>query len=307
MEDNGLLQYYRDLHNVKNGFLCEDVVKSLFGDEIYVQYNVSKYIDKNGKVFYSKRPRLDKEVDSEVLLSQAYSRAGLNNAIYTPVILNDQTKIVKELRRRNDDYAGSVRLISNNVAPTDEYKLAVFSEDVFDKNLFTRGKFGKGLIAEEYFSRRAIRNLIVMHAMDLSSCNIDRRLFNFYTYKPQGANGIIDDLPLIDNGYTYQAMKEEDLFDEQTKVFSSKGIETIFCNYLNRRTYTTMSRVKSFIKENECVQSVVSSNELAEILGGVDIKGCARDIEETIGYKVDETVVGAFDASFYSTAEELIK
>ena len=96
MEDNGLLEYYKNKFHLKNGYLnSKDIkfkhMKDLSGFKHLFKVNVNK------KPYYIKTPRFIGETDAEVLLGQVYAKAGLKSAIYLPIEMHYNYGTVKSV------------------------------------------------------------------------------------------------------------------------------------------------------------------------------------------------------------------
>lgn len=297
MKDNGLLQYYKSSGLSANGILKLSQMGGTFSrlKPQRIKHNVVKVLSSNGKYFYIKSPQFYKEVDCEVLLGQLYNKAGLRAAVYTPVDFN----------HKQSKYPSEVQLISNDVAPTGNDVLAskFFDNHKINSNLstilFPSVLPSKQSVLEQYFDKKARRDLVLMPAMDAACLNTDRSLLNFYV---NTRNGKVNGLSVFDNGFCMETIQEVCKFGK----YGSDVLDSYFRHNLNMQELSIADFIEE-LKENETINNVITPTEIAEVVGGVNVKGCAEDIEKTIGYKVDSEVVDVFERSINNFAEELTK
>ena len=285
MFDNGLVEYYRNKKlTTSNGFLKLDKFK-IENTSVFPSYlSKVKRIFIDGKPYFTKIPYFSKETESEVLLGQAYNQAGLNSAIYTPAKIWDSSS-----RRAVDG------VISNDVAQTENVVLA---KDLVKGSFSSQGRFRFGSSQQKekdlqnFFEEKAKRDFVLMHALDLASYNVDRNMGNFcFEFDGETVAGI----SVLDQGICMKALQDYPVYKDSFK------------NYIGDRQLTSRGKLISELKRNEVVQSVISSNEIAEVVGNISIPRIAEDIRDTIDYKVDSHVVNAFDKSFSTFAEEMAK
>ena len=305
MEDNGLLKYYRDKQNVKNGFLNFEKVEDFSSAKLIPNCNdhenVFMAIMKN-KNYFIKYPRFLGEIDSEVLLSQVYHKAGVPSAIYTPI----QGKLVEE-------FGNEKMVVSNSVisSPEDliakEYffdSQALSMENPEPKKFFPHTKPSGKLEVEKYFELKAIKEIVLKNALDLASINFDGSFENFaLNFK----NGKVSHILSFDKGISFDAVKSFNITKKDFLSDSPQSNEITRCCNLGQEEYCSGKDVLNELKTNETVNYFITPSEIAQTIGNINIPDIAKDIKETIGYKIDKDYVEVLESSFNYVAEELSK
>ena len=292
MRDNGLIKYYRIGNYAKDG--CLDLQQLSLLDPLS-RVKVGARVQKlkiGDKWFYVKYTGMKEETDSEVLLSQVYYKAGIRNAVYTP------SKMFCKWKFKTND-----TVISNDVSNPHKNFLA---ENFFMFHgergrcrpvLFPTKKPSGEQLIETFFTKKAQRDMVLMQTLDVASYNVDRKLNNFFF---EANDAQITGVITIDNGsnLTYGSKYGVTAQDLQNASFT---------NFLGRGDTITRAETIQELKTNETVNDVITPGEIAKTLGDIDIPKVAQDIEQTIGYKIDDKIVEVLDASITSMAEELSK
>ena len=222
----------------------------------------------NGERFFFKScPK--SQSDAEVLISQLFPKLGVPSACYLPVDMG---------KNKNGVISNCVR--------------GQACQSAYNFRGIEILKTGSVKEASKHFTEEGIKQIAVMQALDCATCNNDRHDGNYFVHKD--SQGKVKTISTIDHANSDQIMKNIFGFISFYDHFSMDVIES------RERTLRTL-------KENNIVLSAVSPTELAKTIGdGIDlIPQTAKDIEEAIGYKVNEDYVSVLQHSFDHTAEEL--
>ena len=285
MQDNGLLRYYFE-HRDALGFLkTTEIDSSQYsgeGDELFCDYLKTPLTP---RLYIKTCP---KEIaDAEILLSQVYHKAGVKTAIYTPGI----------------DKFGKRVVLSNDIEFTDSMPAALFFSNIRNQNPeihqpdYIPKTLDKAGIIERYFTKKGFKSGIKMATLDVGAGNRDRNITNYFLGRARF--GPCDNFWSLDygnSGLTFKELKENPCMTlDELKFYSRfEGEPGIYRGEMIRN-----------FKENPNVNAVFSPNELAEMVGNINVSETARDIKETIGYEVDPTYVSYLDKSFAILAEDL--
>ena len=281
MTDNGLLEYYKNCSN-KDGFLELDKMplKKSHNSKYYTQ-------TPDGKGFYVKKCGYG-EVDAEVLVSQIYAQLGLATAIYLPAIVGDRTAV-----------------ISNDISGKNSLRMFDYLLDNVNAHLPQRAQFGVYDISRFYLPQ-AIRTLGLVESANLASGNIDFHIGNYFVKVNKQSDFVFDKLPIedifpFDYGMCYHSF----FGDEYAR---NVYYTTLTQNSIgNKMLLKTKPQAINLLKENPLIQSNISSYEIAEKLGNVDVYGIAEDIAQTTGYEISPSLLKAEANSFYEVAEQFAK
>ncbi|MBQ3048299.1 MAG: hypothetical protein IJD48_04750 [Clostridia bacterium] len=319
MIDNGLLKHYPQLAS-SDGFLkTKDLdLKPL---PVSLKGVATPYFYQSNVVWYKHED--DGEIESQVLLSQLYSKLGLKSAIYMPAV----------------DEHGDHLTISDNVDTADNISgrrffkrlYEIFPKEVVDGELIKRVApvsvltsvekpnlitldqsilFGsptflpllkdylKKYKPEEFdfvsfFTKDGMRDFIKMHVMDTGSCNIDRNSSNFY-FKIDGS-GKICGIETIDH-----SMSKNYLLNEGFKYAT-------YINFLGPFSEATRTEMVDELRNNETVQQFMLRQEMAEIVGNVEVEKTAQDIKQATGFEIDTEYVDGLARSYDSLANDLAR
>lgn len=319
MFDNGLLENYPFFASSKGFLKMRNLnYKFLESDRFFV---VQKYSLGEGK-YYFKKEKSD-EIDSQVLLSQIYKKAGLNSAIYLPslspqnhrgTISNDITsssnisakqfffnlyklypkEVVDGELVRHTKSSGDETQIVLNCNESLRSKLMMFDHSVkspsleqFEKTSQPPFKF------VELFTKEGMRDFIKMHLFDTASSNTDRNSSNFYfEYNNEGK---ICGITTIDHSMSQESI----LYDYPDYA--------VFCNFLGEPCETDRRGMITELKENETVQDFLPVSEMAEMVGNIDVVDAAREIKNETGYSVNSEYVEYLAISYDKLANDLAK
>ena len=140
-----------------------------------------------------------------------------------------------------------------------------------------------------------------MHILDVGCGNLDRhsRNFSVNTITEDGKQ-IISDIGVFDFGNA-----KFFLSDFEANSFLSDY--SLFRNGLGRGTEIPRLELINYFKENEVVQSYYTNNEIAEMVGNINVHEKVVDIKESIGYSVDNNYAYALSKSFDNMANELVQ
>ncbi len=277
MFDNGLLKYY-ERYGYKNGIL--DARDLDLVEEQKISFSVTACDSKEGRLFkrVNGAKLEDKKItDGQVLLSQIYNKVGLQSAIYLPA----QVK-------------GKRFLLSNDVSTGENTMLAYDYISQFPRfqsrfPLDFLNPRHTGQVVEKYFTERALLQQTKMRVYDTACYNNDRHYANFF-YKLD--DGKADDIIGIDFELGKCAYNPQD-----------KGSDAFFNDFIPLQM--PRSELMGLFREDELFATLVDKQELAEEIGSVDPVGVAKDISETIGYKIDPTLPEFLARNFDDMAETL--
>ena len=286
MIDNGIMQYYRE-HRSKLGYLkTKELPFPQFygeGDEEFLEF-----MQTPTQLFFKKE--VDKDAsDAEVLLSQIYKKAGFDTALYFPALDRRSKRIVLSNDVRSVSSIEAVELHRKIGKQHPEHK---FHEcvPVSDEYPF---------LLPQYLTKNAIRNTFRMNAFDVGSFNTDRHFGN-YMYDYPKLFGKYDDIKLYDygqSGYIFSGAN--------SGFLSQRDVE--FPNLFGDGDEKNYNQMIWQLKNNQTVKQYVSSHELAEELGNVDVFGAAQEIKETVGYTIHPQYIDFLSRSFEQTANDLTK
>ena len=286
MIDNGIMQYYRE-HRTKLGYLkTRELPFPQYYGEDEEQY--LEFMQTPTQLFFKKE--VDKDTsDAEILLSQIYKKAGFDTALYFPA-----------LDRRNKHIVLSNDVRSPNSIAAFEFHKKIgkqHPEHKFYECVPENGEYP--FLLPQYLTANAIKNTFRMNAYDVGSFNTDRHFAN-YIYDYPNMLGKFGDIRLYDygqSGYIFSG--------SVSGMLSQRDVE--FPNLFGDGEEKTYDQMIWQLKNNQTVRQYVSSHELAEELGNVDVWGTAQEIKEAIGYKVHPQYVDFLSTTFEQTANDLIK
>ena len=296
MFDNGLLKYFKT-HVDKSGFLkaymlekeAERLEEYKFLRKLKIEDNTHSYYLKyfTGTIgVEGLTQEIQEKIGAEVLLSQIYSKAGLNTAIYYPAIYKD----------------GELGVISNDISNKSTKSMENYCFEMQNSGLsftspYEDGYLTPGLIGfRNFMTIEAMKDFVKAHVFFCASGNYDGNPTNILvdTQKRDGKLDLITDVKLIDFGNNIFR------FDPKYEQF----IE--YHTGLGRGGLKTKEDFVEDLKVNSFVQSVYSTNEMAEMLGQVDVIETAQNIKEEIDFEVPQNLVDRIAKSFDTTASELI-
>jgi len=308
MVDNGLIEKYfknKDLSEHGATFHVDKITSA-------VSKHVIEKSDSKVENFYFKSS-IKENSDAEILLSQVYAKAGFNTAIYLPVTMTSSEGGMLKGVISND-----VSTVEKTIDPKMQFLKFYGATPNIEKTL-SAAEYGPRLILpyeiNQYtaqiandnlgFSYDCIRQILKMRLFDVGALNEDRHFNNFF-YKFD-AEGKADSIALIDHGYSYFGYKDyernaHDIFYSCTQYYNDFLTPRDFILHIRNKSRNGM--IDNF-KHNESMQEYITPRELVETLEQVDVKATARDIYDTIGYKVGEEYVDTIAESFENLAEEV--
>ncbi len=319
MEDNGVLQYYRE-HRNRQGFLKTKEIDAEQYNGSGVEEAFFRYLKTpNGRRFYRKECYDKLSMDAEIILSQIYAKAGLKTAIYTPAIDIKDKRVV----------------LSNDVESPMTIPAHVYYKQIIEANPdepFAEcipPHYVKDYPLKHYFTNSAFRDKFTMDILDIGAENTDRHQGNYlwrrvnpnlaqkFPYKAQPLTpphgpvlknsagrvypAVVDHIVLYDYGESatmYTAYRKSPYFEEEDITYPN-----IFTNGCEK----TREQMIEQLLFNPNVQDIMTGEEMAEIAGNVNPGEIARDIKGTIGYKIDQGYVDYLSSSFDSLAKDLTK
>lgn len=320
MYDNGLLKYYRE-RSCKGGFLREsDIpIKAISDTKARIRLGTL-----NSKRFYIKTTKR-KDItssyttDSEVLLSQIYSKAGLLSAIYLPI----ETEMGKGVISNDVSRGQGRRFIS-----AEDY-LDFYAEPLSYDNSKYLNPYNKSAEITKYFTLKALREQTKMRILDTASFNIDRHSYNFFyglSQVPVGSDGQIvqgavaqgaeqassnvkmrekaDGIASID--YEYAGLNAYLKILNNPKLYE---LDLDYNSYINDFSVFKLPRdemLKEF-RENEPLGELVDKQALAEEIGTLDPVAVAQDVTAVTGYEFDPKYTELLAKSYDEVAEALIQ
>ena len=282
MFDNGLIKYYQQGFS-SNGELC---LKRFTRCQHLFKDGVLKMFITPENLYFSKTGS-PAELDAEIMLSQIYKRAGLDSAIYTPAV----------------DTKGNNVVLSNNVAFT-----GVVAQQYFQKLQTQNQGFPWGVTSEDmpfstlpdFATKQGARDFIKMTLFDVGSANFDRTNGNYIIKTSQ--DGKIDGVCLYDYGAS--GISSKALTSSLSGFYEN---EMTYPNLFNDYERLTRPQMIEELKTNEGVLQYIKPTEMAEMLGQVNVGEVAQDINNQIGYRVDQEYVDFISSSFENIAQQLIK
>ena len=311
MIDNGLLKYY-PLFASKQGFVKMRAMKYQFVRPEYYDI-VKKYTCQDG-AFYFKEERRD-EIDSQVLLSQIYKKAGVNSAIYLPSLdpqnhrgtISNDIKTSSNISGRDffsilyQTYPKEVlngELVKHTKSSKPKFdsksrdKMMMFDKDIVSPSLTDYDKTADGEKFDfvSLFTKDGMRAFIKMHLFDVASSNIDRNSSNFYFEIDK--NGKICDVTTIDHSVSQECTRW--------------GAED-FYSFIGEPMETDRQGMLFEFRENETVQDFITPQEMAEEIGSISVVSVAQEIKQETGYKINQNYVNCLAHSYENLAEDLVK
>ncbi len=284
MFDNGILKYYKNRANLKNGHLQVEKLGFVVDEKKHVSRSTLKILSPSNELMFLKIPLMYGETHAETLLSQIYKSKGIETAIYTPVAYKGSFDL------------NMTGLISNNVCISENF---LRGSEIFrqiykdttvlnsDKLLFDKSQ--KYVDFTKYFTKDALRDFIRIQVFDLASNNTDRHTDNLFF---RVENGKVAHVITIDQGSSM-----EDIMNPQRP----------FVNYFGGEDCEKRNAIIEKIKHNEIVSELVELKEIAEKVGSVNAGAVAKDIKEQTDFSIDENYISCISHSFDNTAEMLIK
>lgn len=291
MFDNGLLKYYKDYADEQGMLRAFEAIGP--GEYSYSSPNIKLYYVRDGEVskkyfekFFSYNTRIG--VDSEVFQSQVFKANGLNTAIYTPSVSKGKTPCV----------------ISNDICKPNSVSMVEFLDSAKKKGIIENSPYEKAkdntpekIKYEKIFTEDAMKKFILAHALDVAGGNIDRHTRNFEVEVGKTENGldIIEDIIFYDYG-------------ETTLVYPKNKEKTFY--YKNGLGYGMDKNRGSMIAMfRNCphILKYYQPDELAEIIGNVDVRDIADDIKEQTNFSIHESFLVRAEDSYYNLAQDLVK
>ena len=284
MKDNGLISKYRSAID-DNGFL--DLNKVIPNKSAWRTYEELKLGHGKLKGLYYAKQCGAKKAEVEVLLSQIYADVIPKTAIYLPTFI----KPVK--------YGA----ISNNILTDNAVLMNWFTSD---NDIDSPYRMGDKRTVEElnlrsYFTQDALKKYVDMHILDVGCGNLDRhsRNFSVNTITEDGKQ-IISDIGVFDFGNARFFLS-----DFEANSFLSDY--SLFRNGLGRGTEIPRLELINYFKENEVVQSFYTNNEIAEMVGNINVHEKVVDIKESIGFQVSKDLEDSLSSSLDNMAEQMLK
>lgn len=319
MIDNGLLMHYPQLAS-KKGFLK---TRSLDFKKMSTQVcDVAKlYFYKDSRYWFKYENK--SEIASQVMLGQLYKQNGLNSAIYLPgldgrnrrvSISNDivsshnmgGNKFFRKLYERYPKEVVDGELIKHDAQQRFLSSIATSGKEIRSHNIIldklvtspSLKDFSKAQDIDDFdfvsfFTKDGMRDFIKMHLFDTASMNIDRNSSNFYLEFDSA--GKICGITTIDH-----SMSEESILYDLPE-------SALYINFLGPNSEVSREEMLFELRENETVQHFMPRQEMAEILGNVNVGQVASDITDTIGYKFDNRFKNGLAKSFDDLANDLAK
>ena len=286
MYDNGLLKYYRE-KAAKNGYLNLEELNAKKDEVVSLKAKI------DGQDYYVKRctPPV---LNSEVLLSQVYKSAGLKSSICLPAIYqNEMVAVSKDVREENCVTAlefFSIIKKENTTTWVIQDGVAVKQENKIDYS--------------KYYTPQAMKELILMQAIDTGVFNTDRHMKNFFVqvedeFESMQAQHIVS----FDYGVSAKMAETSVKRPSFPKFYNTFGSEPYICSYESR---TRNGMINAF-KYNEVVEQYYPKEELAEKLSTIDVRAVADDISEQTGFELHKHYVDIVADSVSRLAEEIVQ
>lgn len=313
MEDNGLLQFYKN-RSYNGGFLNLGDIPEL-SEVKRIDGRISLYSSGVGS-FYKKgvffNNNIHKYLDPEILLSQIYKKAGLDTAIYLPT---------------KDETTGRVSLFSNDVStsgviPANGFIVANLDKTERSQMDFLNTSHTESLPMINYFTRRCLQQQTKLRVLDTASYNTDRHNLNFF-YKllqPQSTSTLEDNSSF--QGEATQTPKADGIVCidyEQSAINTytlvefkesfNKEMLDYYCCFQNEFSTHRLSKTEMLeqFSKNEYLAELLDKPALAEEIASLDPVGVAEDIKQTIGYEVDPQYSHFLQKSFDDVADALVQ
>ena len=290
MKDNGLISKYRSA-------IDEDGYLDL--DKVIPNKSVWRYMEaldlKKGELkglYYAKQCGA-KKAEVEVLLSQIYADFIPKTAIYLPTFVGNIKRVV------NSKYG----VISNDILTDGAELMNWFTNDndIDSPYRMKSKRTVEELNLRSYFTNDALKKYVDMHILDVGCGNLDRhsRNFSVNTITEDGKQ-IISDIGVFDFGNA-----KFFLSDFEANSFLSDY--SLFRNGLGRGTEIPRLELINYFKENEVVQSYYTNNEIAEMVGNINVHEKVVDIKESIGFQVSKDLEDSLSSSLDNMAEQILK
>lgn len=290
MHDNGLLKYYSkfaDEYGRLKTYEVKDLKLLKNSDN-----NINTFAKKDGNIskqFFEKKCNpIKSEGYSEIMQSQIFKANGLNSAIYLP----------------STDKIGSFSVISDDILLDNSKKMYEYIVSALLNRDYLCNPYDKvcdykpsEINFEKIFTHNGMKEFILAHALDVAGGNLDRHTGNFGVDVVKDKDGLelVDSLRFYDHALTFL-----DYPKERENLFH-------FENGLGFGPSKTRGEMIAILRNCPHVSSYYSPNELAEIVGNVDIRGIAKDIKEQTNFIIDNNYLNRAEESYFNTAQDLVK
>ena len=313
MFDNGLLQYYESLGSQK-GILNASGLK--FTPNLEIKKGKVRRGTINGKSYYLKSALRANKVDmayydAEILLSQIYNRAGIDSAVYLPVMFSDGHYLV------SNDVESERSILAS------KYFYSCSKGSKILSIPFLADKKDLSVNPSKFYTKKAMQQQTKMRILDTATCNYDRHRDNFF-YKVR--QPIVD--AKKDDGEVTEGSSIVDFFrgiipNKATDVvaidfgvsgniapllhFGEEYI-SIYDHYSNDFSRKLMYRDELIneIAENENLSQLIDKKDFAETIGSINPYSVAQDIQDTTGYAVNQDYTSFLSKALDDMAETLI-
>ena len=289
MYGNSLVEYYKT-EAAKRGVL--DLRKTEFrqrwgkGVEQYLEFISTP----SGRYYVKETDKMG--VDSEVLLSQIYARAGLKTTIYTPA---------------KDNFGKTVVLSNDIKTPSNTYAYDFFrtlrkdfpGQPMVEGFPSYKSSF-PGANLTKFMRASGIRDYLTMTALDVGCYNDDRHLSNFIF--ETGPLGRVKALSVFDYGQSGENFRDA---REAGSTLSEEHL--LYPNLFNCGHKLSRACMINQFKNNESTLPYMKPTELAETVGSIDPVAISKDIKGEIGYKISQKYVDTIASSLDNLAEDLVK
>ena len=296
MIDNGLLKYYKT-HSDKSGFLKAYMIAKQV--ERVKQFNFLRKlsIDENSPDYYLKyfsgtigveglTQEIHDKIAVEVLLSQILASVGLNCAIYYPAVYEN----------------GELGVISNDISTEntksmEDYCLQMQSSGLSFVSPYEESCITPGLVGfKNFMTKEAMKDFVKGYLFFCASGNYDGNPTNVLvdTQKRENELDLITNVKFIDFGNNI--FRFDPKYEPVIEYHSGLGRGGL----KNKEDFIYDLKVNSF------VQSTYSCNEMAEMLGQVNVQNTADNIKEEIEFEVPQPMVDRISKNFDNVANELI-
>ena len=301
MIDNGLLKKFFSGSKVLPQGAIIDIDKRKGDSDPIVIKDGSRF--GWGRYFF-KRCDSKYQMDAEILLSQVYAKAGFDTALYVPATLREKSGHEtfgvmsndisgKRTLRLKPNFCGENLYERDRMNFHNEKVRQDRKDDIGDNGYFFRdfvlyNKLQRGQDkAPKFFTHEACREIIKMRLFDVATFNGDRHTGNMFC--DINLRKHVTGISLFDYGWSgdvYQQYKEDgtDIYGWEFKYYNEFPDSDEHIAYIFDKSRFSMARQ---FRSNETLSKYMSNNELVDTLQKIDIKGTARDIEDTIGYEVD--------------------
>ncbi|MBR1985130.1 MAG: hypothetical protein IKA31_05245, partial [Clostridia bacterium] len=214
MQDNGLLKFYR-YRAYREGFL--DTKQLRLKEESSSMFDSAVRCKSPTGSFYKKfRYYFPKDMaDAEILLSQVFSKAGLNSAIYIPAEDGKNKFLLC------NDLTGE-----NTIRARDFHEIIAEQTKIETASVtsFMAQPYSTGADIVKYFSQKALTQKVKTRILDSATFNSDRQDCNyFYTVNAQG---VADEVVLFD--YERSGIESTNCIARGQEVYVSYGYPNDF-------------------------------------------------------------------------------